>query len=394
MKRLARWSGIVLMAVVLGLGAQWVLRHVVFGPSLPPGAETGASAEELGEGLEVVATDLDVPWELVFLPDGDLLVTERPGHLVRLGPDGTVRWRTQVPGVRAQGEGGLLGLVLVPGFADEGEVVIYLTAEGENRVERWRLDADGELSHRRVLLDGIPAASFHDGGRLAVGPEGLLWVTTGDAGEPGSAQDLSSLAGKVLRMTLEGDAAPGNPSGSRVFTSGHRNAQGLAWDTDGTAWVSEHGPSGVSSGHDEINRLEPGGNYGWPQVRGDETAPGTLPPALHSGEATWAPSGAVIHAGALWFGGLRGQALYELPWLELPGAALPGDEPGRTDQALAGALRVHLFEDLGRIRQVRAGPEGHLWILTGNRDGRGRPGEEDDRILRVDPELLRTAAGG
>ena len=399
MKRLARWTGIVLVAVVLGLGAQWVVRQVVFGPSLPPDAETGASAAELGEGLEGVATDLEVPWELVFLPGGDLMVTERPGRLVRLAPDGTVRWRTEVPGVRARGEGGLLGLVLVPGFDDEGEVVLYLTAEGENRVERWRLDAEGGLSHRRVLLDGIPAASFHDGGRLAVGPEGLLWVTTGDAGEPGSAQDPASLAGKVLRITLEGVAASGNPSGTRVFTSGHRNAQGLAWDPDGTAWVTEHGPSGVSSGRDEINRLEPGGNYGWPQVRGDETAPGTLPPILHSGDATWAPSGAVIHAGALWFGGLRGEALYELPLDGPPGNEPPGDEHfgdeySGPDGAVAGPLRVHLFRDLGRIRQVGAGPEGDLWILTGNRDGRGRPRSDDDRILRVDPGLLRAAAGG
>ncbi len=376
MKRLA---GVVAVGLVLGLAAHWLVRNVVFGPSLPSGAEMGAGAAALGPALEDVATGLEAPWELAFLPDGDLLVTERPGRLVRLSPEGARRWTTEVPGVRPRGEGGLLGLALDPAYDEGGRIWLYLTAESENRVERWRLDADGTLSERTVVVDGIPAASFHDGGRIAFGPDGMLWITTGDAGAPGDARDPGSLAGKILRVRPDGEPAPGNPSGTAVWSLGHRNPQGLAWDADGSLWATEHGPSGLGSGFDEVNRIRAGADYGWPEGRGDDAPPGTVPPAAHSGaDDTWAPSGAVVAGGSLWFGGLRGQALYELP-LEAGGP---------------GTLRVHLFGDLGRVRQVRRGPDGALWILTSNRDGRGRARDGDDRVVRVRPEALRGGAGG
>lgn len=332
----------------------------------------------LGPALEVVATGLEVPWEIAFLPDGDLLVTERPGRLVRLAPDGGRRWSVEVPGVRARGEGGLLGLAPDPAFEETRRIWIYLTGASGNRVERWRLGPGGALTDRTVVVDGIPAAPFHDGGRMAFGPDGMLWITTGDAGDPDSAPDPGSLAGKILRVRPDGRPAPGNPSGTGVWSRGHRNPQGLAWDAEGDLWATEHGPSGLSSGFDEVNRIRGGGDYGWPRARGDEAPTGTIPPALHSGaDDTWAPSGAAVAEGSLWFGGLRGQALYELH--------LGPDGPG--------ALTAHLLGDLGRIRQVRLGPDGALWLLTSNRDGRGRARTGDDRVVRVRPEALRGRAG-
>lgn len=372
MKRVFR---VLAVGLVLGVAAHWLVRTHLFGPSAPTGAATGVSAAALGDALEEVATGLEIPWEIAFLPGGDLLLTERPGRLVRLAPDGARRWSVEVPDVVHRGEGGLLGLALHPDFATNRWIYLYLTTDAGNRVERWRLAEDGALTGHAVLVEGIPAASFHDGGRLAFGPRGHLWATTGDAGRPEAAQDTASLAGKVLRMTDHGRPSPGNPFGTRVWSLGHRNPQGLAWDAAGNLWITEHGPSGLTSGFDEVNRPPRGGNHGWPAVRGDETAPGTVPPVLHSGsEDTWAPSGAAFLDGDLWFGGLRGEALFQLP-------VQPG---GGT----AGPLVAHLFGDLGRIRQVRVGPEGHLWILTGNRDGRGRPRSGDDRVLRVAPEAL------
>ena len=254
MKRIFR---VLAVGLVLGLAANWFVRNRLFAPSLPEGAVTGLEAATLGTALETVATGLEVPWELAFLPDGDLLLTERPGRLVRLGPDGTERWAVPVPGVRARGEGGLLGLALHPRYPENRWIYLYLTADGENRVERWRLADDGALTGRLVVVEGIPVASFHDGGRIAFGPEGRLWVTTGDAGRPELAQDTASPAGKILRVRDDGRPAPGNPFGTRVWSLGHRNPQGLAWDGAGTLWSTEHGPSGIQSGFDEVNRVRP-----------------------------------------------------------------------------------------------------------------------------------------
>lgn len=320
------------------------------------------------DSIAVIARDLDVPWDLAFLPGGDLLVTERPGRLVRLSPSGERRWAVPVEGVRASGEGGQLGLALHPSFEENRWIYVYFTAEAENRIERYRLGEDGALLDRAVILDGIPAAPVHDGGRIAFGPDGLLYATTGDAGGGGRAQDPTSLGGKILRMTDEGDPAPGNPLGGYVYTMGHRNVQGIAWADDGTMWATEHG----ARARDELNRIEAGANYGWPEVQGDETAEGFRSPVAHSGsEETWAPAGMAWTDGRIFFVGLRGRSLYE---------AVP--------QGGGASVTPHLHDRFGRLRDVKVGPDGMLWVLTNNTDGRGDPRAGDDKLVRIDPGSL------
>lgn len=320
----------------------------------------------------VVARNLDAPWDVEFLAGGDVLVTERRGRLVRLGPDGTRRWSVPVEGVAPRGEGGLLGMALHPAFTENRWIYLYFTAADENRILRYRLGDDGELQDAAVMVDGIPAANFHDGGRIAFGPDGFLYATTGDAGRQDRAQDPEFLGGKILRMTDTGAPAPGNPFGGYVHTMGHRNPQGITWAADGTMWATEHGRSGAQSGLDELNRIVPGGNYGWPDVQGSETAEGIESPVIHSGpDVTWAPAGMAWVDGSIFFTGLRGRALYE---------AVP--------QGGTATLIAHLQGELGRLRDVSLGPDGMLWILTNNTDGRGDPLEGDDKLLRVDPAGL------
>ena len=321
----------------------------------------------------VVTDGLEIPWDIAFLPDGDMLVTERGGTLSRVARDGS-RAHSINTDVRHIGEGGLLGIALHPLFEKNGFVYLYSTQEVEvgtiNRVERFVLQGT-ELSERTVIIDNIPGARYHDGGRIAFGPDGYLYITTGDATDPDMAQDKDSLAGKILRLTDNGAAAPGNPFGTAVFSMGHRNPQGLAWDASGTLWSTEHGRSGIRSGRDEINSIEPGENYGWPLLQGDDTRDGFTPPVLHSGDDTWAPASAAFVDDTLFFGGLRGETLY---------AYTPS----------TGVLR-HLYKGVfGRIRTVRYRPEEDaLYITTSNRDGRGTPHPEDDRIIRIPLAALK-----
>lgn len=327
--------------------------------------------EELqGPGVhQVIAENLDIPWDIVFLPNGDILVTERPGTVVRID-DGK---RYPIQGVHHRGEGGLLGMVLHPEFEQNRQVYLYLTtqtAQGvTNRVERYRFEDDA-LTGRTEIISGIPGAVYHDGGRMAFGPDGHLYITTGDATNESLAQDTGSLAGKILRIRDDGSVPADNPFGNAVYSYGHRNPQGLAWDGQGRLWSTEHGRSGVASGYDELNLIRAGGNYGWPEIQGSETREGMIPPALHSGpRTTWAPASAVHHRGSIFFGGLRGQALYE--------AVLPedGGEPH---------LRTHFEGEFGRIRTVVFGPDGAMHLTTSNTDGRGSPVSEDDRIIRIE----------
>ncbi|MFW6192150.1 MAG: PQQ-dependent sugar dehydrogenase [Gemmatimonadota bacterium] len=348
------------------------------------GGEPGIRAADVpDDALSVMAEGLDTPWELRFLPGGDLLVTERPGRLLRLsrdpargsdqGPPFTVVERHRVEGVREVSESGLMGLALHPDYPEPPLIYLCFTAEAEdgleNRVVRYRY-ADGELSERVALLEGIAGAPVHDGCRLAFGPDGYLYVTTGDAGNESLARDPSSLNGKILRLGDAGEIPPDNPSDTPVWSLGHRNPQGLAFDGQGRLWATEHGPSGFRSGRDELNRIERGGDYGWPELTGDETAAGARAPILHSGSDTWAPAGLTVSGTSLFFGGLRGSALYEVRGV-LTGEANP-------------RLIAHFRGDFGRIRLVRRGPDGQVWFGTSNRDGRGSPAEADDRILRLD----------
>lgn len=326
-----------------------------------------------GPDTEVVATDLEIPWEVAFLPSGEMLLTERPGRLLLIGKDRTV---IEISGVRHVGEGGLLGLTLHPDFERNGLVYLYLTSQESgqivNRVERYRLDGTS-LSQRQVILEGIRGASNHDGGRIAFSPDGYLFIATGDAQQAQSAQDTNSLNGKILRVRDDGSIPADNPFRNAVYSYGHRNGQGLAWDDEGRLWATEHGRSGVLSGLDELNLIEKGKNYGWPEIQGDEAHEGMVRPIIHSRNETWAPSGAEYLEGSIFFAGLRGESLYEATV-----------EDGRVV-----AFTRHLQGEYGRLRSVRLGPNGYLYLTTSNRDGRGRPQSGDDRVVRIHPRILR-----
>ncbi len=248
------------------------------------------------------------------------------------------------------------------------------SGETENRVERYRFE-NGALTDEKLIIGGIPGATYHDGGRIAFGPDGYLYITTGDATRGAIAQDKNSLGGKILRLKDDGSIPSDNPFGTAVYTYGHRNPQGLAWDASGQLWETEHGPTGEAGRccHDEANLLKAGGNYGWPTIIGDETKTGMQTPAAHSGEATWAPASAAIVGNKLYWGGLMGKALYEAT---ITGSTLTN-------------VKEHFKGEYGRIRTVIVGPEGYLYLTTSNRDGRGSPTNEDDKIIRVNPAILQ-----
>lgn len=273
--------------------------------------------------------------------------------------------------VASRGESGLLGIAVHPDFPQNQFVYIYYTYQSggnlANKVVRLKKQGD-TLAEDKVIIDGIPGATIHDGGRIKFGPDGFLYIGTGDAAVPNQAQDMNSLAGKILRLSDDGTIPPDNPfPNSPVYSLGHRNPQGVAWDDRGRLWETEHG----SSATDELNLIEPGRNYGWPVIRGDETRAGMAGPVIHSGAVTWAPSGIAFAERALFFAGLRGQSLFQFT----------------PDKAQAGLPR-HLQNRFGRLRDVVLGPDGFLYLLTNNRDGRGVPSPDDDQIIRIDPKRL------
>lgn len=318
---------------------------------------------------EIVAQNLQIPWEIAFLPNGDLLVTERGGRLLVIGE--TTQTISEISGVSHIGEGGLLGLAIHPNFEANNYIYLYLTSEDsgqiQNRVERYVLE-NNTLSQREVILEGIIGSSIHDGGRLAFGPDNLLYITTGDAGQEDLSQDTNSLNGKILRLNEDGSIPEDNPFNNAVYAYGLRNSQGLAWDESGNLWATDHGRSGLQSGYDELNLIELGGNYGWPQIEGDEESEGMIKPVIHSGaDDTWAPSGLAYYDGSLFFAGLRGEALYQ--------ATLNNEE--------VTELVEHFKRDYGRLRTAKLAPDNSLYIVTNNLDGRGTPQEGDDNIIKV-----------
>jgi glucose/arabinose dehydrogenase len=319
------------------------------------------------EAVGALAERLEVPWGVGFLPDGAAVVTERiSGRVLRVTPDGRVSSLGAITAAVPQGEAGLLGTAVSPDFATDRTLFFYLTTGSDNRVVKARLEGS-QLGATSVVLDGIPAGFIHDGGRIAFGPDGHLYVTTGETGDPELAQDPASLAGKILRITADGEPAPGNPDpGSPVWSLGHRNVQGLAWDDEGRLWASEFG----DSAWDELNLVERGGNYGWPRVEGTGGGPDFIDPQLVWPVEQASPSGLAYAGGHLWMAGLRGQRLWRI--------RVSADGRATRPQA-------YFTGEYGRLRTVAAAPDGLLWLTTSNRDGRGTPTPDDDRIIRVRP---------
>lgn len=329
--------------------------------------------------VQTIAEGLDTPWSIAFLPDNSMLVTERKGTIRKISPEGqldptplaTIQNAVEI------GEGGLLGITLHPEFEENNYIYLYYTYRNTgdntlNRVVRMKYE-NNTLSNEEIIVEAIPGASNHNGGRIKFGPDNFLYITTGDAQEPSQAQDTNSLAGKILRVTDTGDSAPNNPFDNHVYSYGHRNPQGLAWDSQGNLWSTEHGRSGFQSGLDEVNLIQSGNNYGWPDIQGDETQSGMETPIVHSGvSSTWAPGSVAIYNNRLFFGGLRGTALYE----------------GTINNNTIETVNAHYQGEYGRIREAIVGPDGMIYISTSNQDGRGRPVGSDDRIIRINPEKL------
>ena len=312
-----------------------------------------------------VARDLAVPWGITFLPDGTALVSERDTTRVVAVPagGGGVREVGRVSIAEPQGEAGLLGLAASPTFVEDSLVYAYVSTSEDNRVVR--MEYDGRLlGEPQPVLTGIPNGFIHDGGRLLFAEDGTLFVSTGEIGDEELAQDRDSLAGKILRITSDGDPAPDNPrEGSPVWTMGHRNVQGLALDDRGRLWASEFG----QDMWDELNLIDRARNYGWPRVEGRGGGDDYRDPFVQWRTSEASPSGLAFHEGSLWMASLRGARLWQVP-VTARGTGRPRD---------------WFVGDYGRLRTVVVAPNGNLWVTTSNRDGRGDPAAEDDRILEV-----------
>lgn len=371
MRARARSTMLAVLIVAGGAASGCVPSPPESAPSRAPTVEATTAPRgwwRAGDELSVLASGLASPWSVVPLDGGGALISQRDDAVVlELTTAGAVRRVGTVPGVVSGGESGLHGLAL----RDDGDALLlytYFGAAHDNRVVRMPLHGEpGDLTfdgaEAQVVLDGIPRASTHDGGRLAFGPDGFLYVTTGDAQRPDNAQDPQSLGGKILRLTPEGDPAPGNPWHNAVWSLGHRNVQGLAWTTDGAMWASEFG----QNTWDELNRIESGANYGWPDVEGVAGRDGFVDPVAAWPTSDASPSGIAAFGDTVFVAGLRGERLWQIDTRDGDVAADP----------------VATLTDQGRLRDVVALADGSLWVLTSNTDGRGMPRPGDDLLLRV-----------
>ncbi|MFJ2741445.1 PQQ-dependent sugar dehydrogenase [Streptomyces sp. NPDC087440] len=345
-------------------------------PTASPGTTTaptpqGPPAKGEATVTATVAQGLKSPWGLAALPDGDLLVSSRDeGTITRV--DATTGKLTpvgQVPGTDPGGEGGLLGLALSPSYASDHQVYAYFTTASDNRIARLLYDdkrpAGQQLGAPDTVFKGIPKGSNHNGGRIAFGPDKMLYAGTGETGDTSLAQDPKSLGGKILRMTKDGKPVHGNPEAdSVVYSLGHRNVQGLAWDKEGRLWAAEFG----QNTWDELNLIEPGKNYGWPEVEGQEQKEGFVSPVAQWKTSDASPSGIAIAEGSVWMAGLRGERLWRIP--------LNGTKPVADPEAF-------FTGKYGRLRTVLATGGDQLLLVTSETDSRGTPGPGDDRILKV-----------
>ena len=369
-----RWSAAVALSAVLS----FLLAGCAFGPpndtdaggppnlpTRPP--STSDDTTPPSAIASVIAQGLKVPWALAFLPDGTALATERDTHRIMkiampAGADGlTVTPVQTIDEVKSTGEGGLLGIAVSPQYAVDQTVFIYYSTATDNRIAKLKLGGKPE-----PILTGIPVGSIHDGGRLKFGPDGFLYASTGETGNRGLAQDRASLAGKILRMTTDGKPAPGNPfPDSLVWSYGHRNVQGMAWDAAGTMYATEFG----QDTWDEINLIKPGSNYGWPTVEGMAHRDGLTDPIQQWATKDASCSGLAISGQILATACLQGQRL----WLLRVSAT----------GAVVGAPTAALVGQYGRLRDAVVAPDGSIWVTTSNLDGRGTPHQGDDKILRI-----------
>ncbi len=334
-------------------------------PNLTPPTSTSVNDGPPSVVATVIAEGLAIPWGIAFLPDGSALVTERnTRRILQVTPANgdaelTVTPVQTIEEVRPAGEGGLLGIAVSPDYASDRLVFIYYTAENDNRIARLRL---GEAPE--PIVTGIPKGGIHNGGRLAFGPGGYLYASTGEVGDAPRSQVLDTLAGKILRMTKDGDPAPGNPfPDSLVWSYGHRNVQGMAWDSEGRMFATEFG----QSTWDEINRIDPGRNYGWPHVEGIADNPSFVDPIQQWNPSEASCSGAAIAGNVLIAACLRGQRV----WL------LALDADGN----LQGPPVAALVGEYGRLRAAQTAPDGSVWVSTSNLDRPGASG--DDKLLRL-----------
>jgi glucose/arabinose dehydrogenase len=327
-------------------------------PTAPPSASPASSAAE-PQAVDVVR-GLTTPWGLVALKDGSILVSERDtGRILRIVGH-QVTQLTKLTAVRPAGEGGLLGLAATP---DQRTVFAYFTAADDNRIVSMTWDGT-KLGEPKTILTGIPKGARHNGGRLVIGPDGYLYVGTGESGDESLSQDTKSLGGKILRITLAGKPAPGNPFRNEIFSYGHRNVQGLAFDDQGRLWASEFG----DQTWDELNLITKGGNYGWPEAEGSAKVDGLINPKVVWKTSEASPSGLAYWQGELWMAALRGERLWEIP--------LNGSQ--------VGDPRSHFAGQYGRLRSVTVANDGNSLLLTAsNTDGRGDPKPGDDRVMRV-----------
>ena len=318
--------------------------------------------ETTGNNVEALAKNLDIPWNIAK-DTQTFYLTQRAGKIIEISGETTREQSLSLKkNVHHEGEGGLLGFVLATDFSTSQQAYAYHTYKEENEIKNRIivLKKEGDTwSEEGTLLENIPGGLIHNGGRIKIGPDSMLYATTGDAGNPDSAQDKQSLAGKILRMKLDGTVPADNPiQSSYLYSYGHRNPQGLAWDEDGNLFSTEHG----QNAHDEINRIMPGQNYGWPHIQGDEEHSGMVTPIFHTGEQTWAPSGIEYWNGSLYIATLRGEKIL------------------RFDISSKQVSSLH--EGSGRMRDVFI-EENNLYTITNNRDGRGTPKKDDDKLLNI-----------